>query len=375
MSKTSWPYINQPTSDEEYSALFSLMQDNGIVNDPGSNDLSGSADSTGMTVRVAAGEAFIRGYYYRNTDTVTLLTIAPATGTARTDRVVLRLNVAEPNANNRISLAVLQGVTTTPPKLTQVEGGIWEEPLFLVNVGANMPNVPNSALADERRFVGHVLGRWPDDNHRPLAPQQYQAGFNSSRGYIEMFKDGQWSGASANWADISNKPGTYPPSAHTHTFSSLTSRPDTYPPSQHTHSVSDLTDYPGQLDVAVFSAGEGYGSGAVVSGGTNITMQSLNVTVPPGKDAIIEAFAKAFVFLGASVTWAANLSLLVDGVIKDSTRFHNHGKSGYSFPTASFTYALAPGTHTIALQWRSESASAQHELWDTDSRMAILWPR
>jgi hypothetical protein len=43
------------------------------------------------------------------------------------------------------------------------------------------------------------------------------------------------------WVDITDKPGTFPPSAHTHPWTEITGRPSTFPPSPHYHSGADIT--------------------------------------------------------------------------------------------------------------------------------------
>jgi len=46
------------------------------------------------------------------------------------------------------------------------------------------------------------------------------------------------------WADITDKPTTFAPSAHTHPWSDVTGKPATYPPATHTHLWADITDKP-----------------------------------------------------------------------------------------------------------------------------------
>lgn len=44
------------------------------------------------------------------------------------------------------------------------------------------------------------------------------------------------------WTHLQNKPLTYPPDPHTHTFENITEKPTTYPPSPHTHTESDISN-------------------------------------------------------------------------------------------------------------------------------------
>lgn len=55
-------------------------------------------------------------------------------------------------------------------------------------------------------------------------------------------------GITVEWADITNKPATFPPSTHTHTKSQITDFAHTHTKSEitdfaHTHTISAITDY------------------------------------------------------------------------------------------------------------------------------------
>lgn len=45
------------------------------------------------------------------------------------------------------------------------------------------------------------------------------------------------------WGDITGKPSTFPPSAHTHPWTEITGKPTTFPPESHTHTKSQITDF------------------------------------------------------------------------------------------------------------------------------------
>lgn len=59
---------------------------------------------------------------------------------------------------------------------------------------------------------------------------------------------GQWVptqvAASVDWADITNKPATFPPETHGHDWGEVTGKPDTFPPSSHQHAWGDITGEP-----------------------------------------------------------------------------------------------------------------------------------
>lgn len=46
------------------------------------------------------------------------------------------------------------------------------------------------------------------------------------------------------WSNITGKPSTFPPDAHTHAYADLTGKPSTFAPSAHTHAWSDITGAP-----------------------------------------------------------------------------------------------------------------------------------
>lgn len=43
------------------------------------------------------------------------------------------------------------------------------------------------------------------------------------------------------WASVTDKPATFPPDAHTHTWASVTGKPTTFSPAAHTHATADIT--------------------------------------------------------------------------------------------------------------------------------------
>lgn len=51
-------------------------------------------------------------------------------------------------------------------------------------------------------------------------------------------------GGSVAWADITGKPSTFAPSAHTHPWSEVTDKPSSFTPSAHTHAWDAITDKP-----------------------------------------------------------------------------------------------------------------------------------
>ena len=103
-------------SATDFAAYFGKLVSNGIFYASATNLLV--TPGSGMAVSVAAGNAWINGYSYENTDALTL-NLATASGVnPRIDRVVVRFSAVE----RRIYLAVLTGTPAeipTAPALTR----------------------------------------------------------------------------------------------------------------------------------------------------------------------------------------------------------------------------------------------------------------
>jgi hypothetical protein len=189
MTQNSYPFADQPTTEAEYSEGFSRMQLTGVDGAPADNALRVFADSTGMQVKVPAGFAIVRGHFYQNTEEV-LLELAPSGTAPRRDLVILRLDASV----DAIVLAVVQGtpsVTPTDPNLTQIPGGLWEEPIARVTVAASSSTVGASDVQDLRRFLGTQFGRWRTST-RPTNPLTGTAGFNTTTGVPELWNGTAW---------------------------------------------------------------------------------------------------------------------------------------------------------------------------------------
>ncbi len=58
---------------------------------------------------------------------------------------------------------------------------------------------------------------------------------NKTRDYIDQF---------TKWANLSGKPSTFTPAAHSHAFGDITGKPSTYPPSSHSHDWASIAGKP-----------------------------------------------------------------------------------------------------------------------------------
>jgi len=86
------------------------------------------------------------------------------------------------------------------------------------------------------------------------------------------------------WGSITDKPSTFPPSAHNHPWSQITDKPSTFEPSAHTHSASNITS--GTLSVDRLPSATTSGKGIVqLSTSTSSTSTSLAATASAVKSA------------------------------------------------------------------------------------------
>lgn len=108
----------------------------------------------GLFVSVAAGEAMVQGFWYKNTVSKNLAIAANVSGSTRIDRVVLRLL----RTSNSLTSVVVQG---TPggglPAITQVVGGDWDYPLATVTVPTATTTVVTAAMLADVRTYSYTL--------------------------------------------------------------------------------------------------------------------------------------------------------------------------------------------------------------------------
>lgn len=147
MAQTSWPFENIDTSETQYSQLFRNLGQGAIAGL--AFELEPYADSTGMNVKVKAGQALVRGHYYDSTGTETITIPAADATNPRIDRIVLRL---DPTANNILlhRLAGTPNASPSAPALTQTDGAIYDFPLAQVYVAANETIIEPGDVTDER---------------------------------------------------------------------------------------------------------------------------------------------------------------------------------------------------------------------------------
>ncbi|MEX1655507.1 tail fiber domain-containing protein [Streptomyces pseudovenezuelae] len=242
MAITSYPFDAQSITETDYSRLFREFQSTGVADGVGGTSFYTYADATGMTVKVSPGFAIVRGHAINSTATE-VLTVAASNTAARVDRVVLKLDPAA----NSITLAVKTGTagSSTPPALTQTDTGIYEFSLATVAVGANVTSISAASVQGERKFLGNTVGGWTTST-RPDSPRVGRLGFNQSTNTWEFWNGTAWANLTqaVDWSTLTNKPSTFPPSAHTHGWADISDKPTTFPPAAHSTDWSTIVNEP-----------------------------------------------------------------------------------------------------------------------------------
>ena len=99
------------------------------------------------------------------------------------------------------------------------------------------PSAHTHASVDITDFAAAVAAAIPADY---LTQAEGDAAYQPKGAYL----------TGVTWTDVTGKPTTFPPTAHTHDFTNdITGKPATYPPSAHTHAIADVTNLQGALDL------------------------------------------------------------------------------------------------------------------------------
>lgn len=144
---------------EQFAYYFSKFIGNGVYMVPSTQLQVSQSPTPNMSVNVAVGDAYINGYFYKNT-TVANLSIEIASGPLnRIDMIVLRWD----NLTRSIELKVLKGKEAsqaTPPTLTR-NADVYELCLAKVSVSGATSQITNSSITDTRgdnNLCGFVHG-------------------------------------------------------------------------------------------------------------------------------------------------------------------------------------------------------------------------
>ena len=180
----SYGFFNSVNGDRLYNAddisnYFLKLISNGVFATP-ANAMQ-VQENTGMTVSVSAGWGFINCKWLNSDAPYNLTLDAADIALNRIDRVVMRLN-ADSSLRN-MEIAIKKGTaaaTPTAPTLTRVSGGVWELSLASIYVGANVTEITQANITDERpdaNLCGWVTGLIDQIDTTNLFAQ-YNAAFN-----------------------------------------------------------------------------------------------------------------------------------------------------------------------------------------------------
>ncbi|WP_371665976.1 hypothetical protein OG306_33145 [Streptomyces sp. NBC_01241] len=140
------------------------------------------------SVQIDPGKAWVGGFYYELTSSVTLPIVANSSTTDRIDLIVIRADMSKPS----VQLAVRQGTnaaTPVSPKPVRQTGGIWEMPLYAVTVPAKGGTVTISLRApfDVPPPVAFPWNVVPSSELAPLNSFTYDSDVDGGQTQTEYF--------------------------------------------------------------------------------------------------------------------------------------------------------------------------------------------
>lgn len=208
MTFTSFPFEDADTDESQYTLLMREFAGTGVLDSQLGGGLLVTGSGSALSVSIAPGSAFIRGFVAVNDAPVAVSINANASGATRVDRIVVKL---DPSANSA-TYAYKVGSGGTPPSLTQTDTGVYEMPLARVPVANNAANLAG-AVIDERPFADMRLGCWstatrPGTPGYGPTPRRSQTGFNVTLGRWEYWNGSAWTDlipavtAVSNWTSM-----------------------------------------------------------------------------------------------------------------------------------------------------------------------------
>lgn len=152
-------FFNSVSGDRKYKAedwasYFGTLIGNGVFPNPATN-LQVVPGASGLTVTVHAGKAWINGYYYNNTDDLTLTLPTPDGSKKRIDRIVVRWSLSD----RKISAQVKSGTAATNPSaaVLQRDSDVYELAIADVLVGVAATSLTSASITD-RRYDSTLCG-------------------------------------------------------------------------------------------------------------------------------------------------------------------------------------------------------------------------
>lgn len=125
-----------------------MMRPEGVIPESALGTLAPS-DIGSMAVRIAPGEALIRGFQYKSDANKDLTIGANVSGSTRIDTIVLKLDRV---ANTLASFVHVGTPGAGAPTLTQVDGGTWEFPIADITVANAATSIVIGNISDRRAY-------------------------------------------------------------------------------------------------------------------------------------------------------------------------------------------------------------------------------
>lgn len=188
MAQTSYPFEGVDTTEAQYTTLIRNLVTggrSGVNSTPSGTALQPYGDGSGMTVKVPAGFAVVRGHGYNNSAELSL-TIAASEANPRIDTIVLTL---DPTVNTIVAAVVKGTAAVSParPALTQTETGTYQFPIADVAVAASATSIVSGNVTDRRTFL---VDTWTTAT-RPTGVQGL-FGWNTTNNNIEVYNGSAW---------------------------------------------------------------------------------------------------------------------------------------------------------------------------------------
>lgn len=152
MAEHSFPFDTGTVDESTWSRMARVWGGTGIIGYPGDNVAQVYGDSSGMQVKIRAGQAQVRGHHWYSDAEITKVIAANPSGNPRIDRVVLWLDPAA----NSVTVAVITGTpgaTPSPPALTQTDTGNYAFPLAQVYVANGAATISAGNVTEERTYI------------------------------------------------------------------------------------------------------------------------------------------------------------------------------------------------------------------------------
>lgn len=169
-----------------FAAYYATLIDNGVFANPATN-LQVVAGANALEVIVKAGKAFIQGYWYTNTENLSL-SFSPNSGTGqvRWDEVILELNLSTRQIAAKVVTGTLSGTRPTPTVIRS--GNVYQLCLAQLKIPpTGSPKLSNSYIYDIRSnstYCGWVKGLIDQIDTTDLF-NQYDASFTEFMDDVE----------------------------------------------------------------------------------------------------------------------------------------------------------------------------------------------